>query len=685
MGDGRRLLTAATAGRNKDDLEKNSKSIIGSANNNGNDKETTLPTIRNQSSSSSTRRRSLSATRRQALERLRALSWPRRIALAVFLVLLIRTLFRLPSLFSPSLVGNQHPIPQLIARAEAEDARRRAAEPKTLQEAYSLYQTRHGRPPPKGYDAWFFYARRNKACRIGGFDELYKSLAVWWGVDPREIRERTERLGDPKSHALGRVSVRQGQIVTWEEMRQRGMGRGAEEMDDAEARTALEEMLSRLIEDDVRLPDVDFFVNQLDEPRVLLDYDERTDLEQRARRRKPRLTQVDDLALHDINWNDAPSAYEVLRKSCAPSSGARRAVLSPHPGTHPVTSLRYASPFTAHSHLGAFITDHNLERRSWCDQPDLRDLHQTLIRPLSFSWTTQLFPIFSNSKIEGFNDILVPTWYHWYRKMPYRSEQDVEWKGKANQMFWRGTNTGGRSEGLSWMGWLRSRLVSKTNRLIEWRHYDQVLLAGNDNKTLAVTLPSSAINSALADVAFAAPDHHGDQASIETQVTEPSFRFTRVGEVPFANNYLYKLVLDMDGTAYSGRFPAIMESRSAVVKSRLYIEALDDALIPWYHYVPLSLRLTELYHLLAYFFGLAPVPRLAEEQGFPAPSRRDLDAIRHGRAHEEDLFRIAVHGREWAQQCARQDDALIYVYLLALEWARLCADDRESDKWSLLL
>lgn len=147
-----------------------------------------------------------------------------------------------------------------------------------------------------------------------------------------------------------------------------------------------------------------------------------------------RRQQVEDLDLHDINWKNAPTAYEVLRKACAPSSGARRAVLSPDPGTHPVTSLRYASAFTTPPHLGAFITDHDLERRSWCDQPDLRDLHQTLIRPLSLSWTQQLFPVFSNSKIDGFNDILIPTWYHWYRKMPYRSQQDVEWKGKANQV-----------------------------------------------------------------------------------------------------------------------------------------------------------------------------------------------------------------------------------------------------------
>ncbi|GAA5864865.1 hypothetical protein JCM3774_004254 [Rhodotorula dairenensis] len=671
MGNGKRLLTAAAGGRHgQDDVEKNT---LGR-----DDDEAGLL------STSGSRRKSCSGSRR-ALEQLRSLSWPKRLALFVLCIVLGRTLFHLCSLLSPSLVGNVHPVPHLLERAEAEHARRSAAEPKTLEEAYSLYRSRHGRPPPKGYDAWFFYARRNNACRIGGFDELYSSLKIWWGVDPREIRERTERLANPKSHALGRVRVRQGRIVTWEEMRQQGLGRGAEAMDEAEPRTALEEMLGRLIEDDVRLPDVDFFVNQLDEPRVVLDYSERTELAWRAQRRKPRPVHVEDLALHDINWDDSPSAYEILRKACAPSSSARRVVLSPDPGTHPTTSLRYASAFTTPEHLGAFITDHELERRSWCDQPDLRDLHQTLIRPLSLSWTHQLFPVFSNSKIDGFNDILIPTWYHWYRKMPYRSQQDVEWKGKANQMFWRGTNTGGRSEGLSWMGWLRSRLVSKTNRLIEWRHWDRVLLAGSDNKTLAVTLPSSAINAALADVAFAAPDHHGDEASIETQVTEPSFRFTRVGEVPFANNYLYKLVLDMDGTAYSGRFPAIMESRSAVIKSRLYIEALDDALIPWYHYVPLSLRLTELYHLLAYFFGLAPVPRLAKEQGFPAPSHTDLDSIRHGRAHEEDLFRIAMRGREWAQRCARQDDALIYVYLLALEWARLCADDRDTDKWSLLL
>ncbi|KPV71643.1 glycosyltransferase family 90 protein [Rhodotorula graminis WP1] len=353
-------------------------------------------------------------------------------------------------------------------------------------------------------------------------------------------------------------------------------------------------------------------------------------------------------------------AYDVIRQTCPPSSLARRAPLSPSPGTNPHVSQRHTSRFTTPPQLGAFLAHPDLERTTWCDQPDLQELHQTFIRPLSFSWTDGVWPVFSNSKLAGFADVLVPAWYTWYDRMPYDEAKDVEWKGKANQLYWRGTNTGGRSVGLEWMGWTRSRLVSKVNRLIEWRHEDRVLVATADNRTLSATLPSSALNAALADVAFAAPDQHGDADSLESQSTEPSFRFTDGGHyVPFEHNYLFKAVLDLDGTAYSGRFPTLMRSRSAVVKSRLFTEALDDTLIPWYHYVPLSVRYTELYHVLAYFFGLAAVPAA--------------------------LYKVAERGRTWATECARRDDALVYVYLLVLEWARLCADDRESDAWNLVL
>ncbi|GAA5825479.1 hypothetical protein JCM11251_007003 [Rhodosporidiobolus azoricus] len=613
------------------------------------------------------------------------------------LVLFLVKILPIPLLTPPILLP--HPIPGLIQKAEQAHYTREAAKPKTLEEAYALYVQKRGRKPPRGWDGWYHFAVGNGACRTSdGFDELYRSLEIWWGVTPAEIRARMDAMGGEDANALGRVRVREGRVLEWDEMEREGVGRGTVGMGESYVWTAWKGMLDGLVEEGIKLPDVDFFVSQLDEPRVVIPYELRHSLEQRAQKRNPRLFRTEPLLFSDINEPSAPPSYSVLRRACPPSSPARRAALSPHPGEHPHVSQRFTSSFTSLSRTGAFLSDPRKERQSWCDQPDLQDLHQLFIRPLSFSWTEQLFPVFSNSKIEGFNDILIPPWYHWFQKMPYMEEEDVEWKGKGNQLYWRGTNTGGRSLGLNWLGWLRSRLVSKVNRLIEWGHYETVLLPQppssrptHQNKTtyLPAIIPSSALNSALFDVAFQAPDHHGDASSLESQRTEPSFRFVPDGRyTPFETNYRYKAVLDMDGTAYSGRFPALMQSRSAVVRSNLFYSTLDDTLEPWYHYLPLSLRLSELYNLVVYFFGASSSLPHISSQGFPPPSASTLQAVRTSEAHEEELWKVAERGREWAQKCARpREDSLVYAYLLTLEWARICAEDdkREEGGWDLVL
>lgn len=159
------------------------------------------------------RRRSLllSAIPARTEDWLRSLTWPRRIALLVVILLSCRFLSRAPALLTSIRDGGRHPIPQLIARAEAEHTRRLASEPVTLHQAYERYLDRHGRPPPKGYDAWYYYARRNQ-----------------------DLRQTADTSFLP----------------------------------------------------------VDFFVNQLDEPRVLLPYGERTDLERQGRRSSRELSGV---------------------------------------------------------------------------------------------------------------------------------------------------------------------------------------------------------------------------------------------------------------------------------------------------------------------------------------------------------------------------------------------------------
>lgn len=245
-------------------------------------------------------------------------------------------------------------------------------------------------------------------------------------------------------------------------------------------------------------------------------------------------------------------------------------------------------------------------------------------------------------------------------------------------MFWRGANTGGKSIGLSWIGWLRSRLVSKLNRPAEWLHSDTMLLASATGELLATTLPTWMLNTVLTDVAFSAPDVHGTLESIQSQRTEPSFRFT--GRVPFRDNYRTKAVFDLDGTAYSGRFVALLRSRSAVFKSKLYLETFDSSLVPWFHYIPVSVRLTEVYNLLGYFFSARNVVREIISSG-RLPSSLTVEQLKaaiEGVPHEAELKRVAEQGTQWAKECGRREDMASYVHLLALEWSRLCSDERDQ-------
>lgn len=296
---------------------------------------------------------------------------------------------------------------------------------------------------------------------------------------------------------------------------------------------------------------------------------------------------------HDLNVRPHDHAFAIMRRSCPSDSLARTARISKFPGSSPKVTQTYTSSFT--TPVGHFLSSPRHER-AWCNQPDIQDLHATFIRPLSFSWSDQLFPVFSNSKIEGFNDILVPPWYVWGGHMPYHSEEDVEWAEKADnvcttlerrsqrtdsmmlQLYWRGSNTGGKSFGLNWMGWLRSRFVSLVNRPITWEREDKVVLATASGSQVVATLPSFQLNAAWTDVAFSTTDAHGDPESLKSQRQEPSFRFS--GRIPFKKNYGSKAVMDMDGTAYSGRWTTLMRSKSAVFKSRLYVEAMDETLIP---------------------------------------------------------------------------------------------------------
>jgi hypothetical protein len=56
----------------------------------------------------------------------------------------------------------------------------------------------------------------------------------------------------------------------------------------------------------------------------------------------------------------------------------------------------------------------------------------------------------------------------------------------------------------------------------------------------------------------------------------------------------YKIVIDIDGATYSSRFPLVLQLGSAVFKIKTFEDVGTIGAIPWVHYVPIKMDLSDL-------------------------------------------------------------------------------------------
>ena len=526
-----------------------------------------------------------------------------------------------------------HPIVQLTQKAQNHVETMVAKQSKTLEAAVAEYRLRYGIPPPPGFDRWYEFAKERDVLLVDEFDTIHEMLTPFWGLKPELIRRRArEALG--YDNMLLAVLVRNGEVTL------QGGGSKWE-------REALQSMMDPFRE---LLPDMDLAFNLHDEPRVVLQHDDLSRLVATAKDKSmpaaasasnltnsfSKAPDMDDgksireVASSHFNAFPRQQTWSSSRMSCPPTSPARtldETEVEDDTSGYCFSDLCFIGNTTAFTDI--------------CATPSLRTSYGFFDRPNAYSVSHDLVPVFSQSKLSSYSDIVYPSQWYWAHRVPYSEEQDVNWEEKTGDLFWRGSTTGGFSRWGAWRRHHRQRIVDQLNGSEEIG----VLAKTNPGQWRVEKAPRERIEGYV-NVTFS---HIGQCDPGDCDAERHHFELAPYA--PQEEAWQHKLILDMDGNAFSGRYQAFLRSRSLVLKFALFREWSADWLVAWRHFVPLTLKGMEWAEIVRFF--------LADDQD------------EEGSDGGAEARNLAEAGSEWAGRVLRNEDMEAWFFRLLLEWVPL--------------
>ncbi|KAI5462674.1 hypothetical protein BGZ63DRAFT_221346 [Mariannaea sp. PMI_226] len=544
--------------------------------------------------------------------------------------------------------GPSHPIKKLMVDALASHEELLAKRSWNLNDAAARYRARRGRHPPPGFDKWTEAALASNAILVEDFfDRIYKDLTPFWALDAHTLAQRA-------SSGRWVVKVRNGHAT--------GVGNTTD-------RVPWLQLWSGLVAEFAdSLPDVDMPINYMDEPRILVPFDEITKLVsiENKKRRLPRVidtvTNFTGLAaldaqsppLYDPFWFDKSADYwNLSRTGCDPKSPSRN-VEQIHDFKAPID---YPSDWAPDYAYNGYIKNWTAAMDP-CTQPHLPHMHGSFVKPLSLSTTQELIPMFGGSKLPMNNDILIPGAMYLTDDESYSGGEDQHgpaWYWKKNGVVWRGVASGGKVKEYNWHRFHRHRLVQMLNgTAVEDAEH-------NGGKAESFHLPNTANYGGVhlrgrtlgkwlkkfATVGFISRQCQVDPCPY----LDPYFK--EVNPMAMKDQFKYKFLPDADGNSFSARFRGFMRSTSVPLKATIYSEWHDDRLTPWVHFVPMDNTFQDIYSILEFFTD---------------PEVDGDSAARY----------VAERGKDWAEQVLRREDMRLYVWRLLLEWARVCDEKRDK-------
>ncbi|KAJ8124026.1 hypothetical protein ONZ43_g157 [Nemania bipapillata] len=559
-------------------------------------------------------------------------------------------------------------------RAESDTWLADSMQSTSLQSAVKVYRQRYGLPPPPNFDKWYDFAMSVNSPIIDTFDQINSDLLPFWAIPPALLRQKTTHLLEHPSLSMGGLLIQNGQISISPHVH--GTHRWMVDV--------VEEMVKPFSK---WLPDMQLAFNLDDECRVTVPIADMIDLKDKARAARSRLQPKQDLVsfsqAQDPPWDNGfldadesiwdrwPDSFRVWSKSPIFSE----LIATTCAADAPVNQVRWwnrkarcegcRSPHMENGFVRNWTLSADL-----CHQPDLEHLHGFLTSPSAMAASQSLFPVFSQSRVHSFADILYPSPWSFHDKAAYEQEKDIPWERKLNSVYWRGASSDGFAIRGSWQMFLRARFVHLASTIrsaaqkhsmlrVVARHWpglstDVAETVGSAHPNLSPRSGPALDGQVVVNVSFVGSFSRCDSPDCDAEHVTfyglPSAEPHAAHD--FQESWWHRHLVDLDGAAFSGRFLPFLRSASLPYRAALFRTWWEERVHPWKHYVPLDLRLVDLWPALNYFGG--------------------------GGAGAGNAQEIAEAGRLWAEKALRKQDMQVYMFRLLLEWGRI-VDDRRED------
>ena len=548
-----------------------------------------------------------------------------------------------------------HPISLLMQEADKDWRRYEDGRSPSLRATVRNYRWRYGRHPPPGFREWYKYARKRNVHNIDDFEQIMDDLRPFWAVEPKVIRNLAANMWRDYDAGVSGIHIRNHKVV--------------KESNESWRSSTMISLIEKFIK---YLPDMDIAMNRLDQPRVVVPWEDMQALlekEKETRRTPPEASDEFSTNMEgmlDMNdegaeepkesagwYSHAGKQYmEVASTACPPESPARqnKSNLQQIEGTYK-------------DHLGGVIRNFNRSSDLCTVGPQIQDRHGMLYSSSSMIATKRLVPIFGECKVNINSDILFPANMYWKHdeRYDYTSKWDVDWGDKTDVMIWRGVTSGGTQTADNWRQMHRQRLVMLLNA---------TEMADKEVKILTEMPEKQGEYENYRDFH---PSHfakeHTDVGFTEAWGCIPNCNFydnvwTLKPMVLLGEQFKNKILVDVDGHSFSGRWIAFLQSKSLPIKATIFREWHDSRLFEWRHFVPMDNRYDDIYTLLTYFLGVGTPPDMR------TPGSSDVSGKAYVARHATEGKRIADQGREWAKKVLRRDDIEVPIFILCT--LRIC-------------